>query len=206
LWKRAIQRLEDLKSALPEELVELAGYPRLDPRRVTQIYRKLGISSVAQLQEQLTNGKLQRGWASVWLSMSNKDWGSYPPCFSTMLTADEIEEFLLTRCGVRQCAATGEYRRRVEIIHELSFLVDSEDFSEVRRRMAAYGGGTPVLIQTASAARFMSPSGIALRLDASKKQDWGSAWCAAPADGTSPQAHAGHRNFCKGGGTRAISP
>jgi DNA polymerase (family 10) len=46
-----LRQLETIRSQSPPELVELAQHPRLDPRRVLRIYKKLGISSTAALND-----------------------------------------------------------------------------------------------------------------------------------------------------------
>jgi hypothetical protein len=43
-----------------------------------------------------------------------------------------VEEFLLNRCGVRAAEAVRDYRRCVEIIEALAFIVDLEDFAALR--------------------------------------------------------------------------
>ena len=39
-----------------------------------------------------------------------------------------VEEFLLEKCGVRRAEAVGDYRRRVDVIEELAFIVETDNF------------------------------------------------------------------------------
>jgi len=39
-----------------------------------------------------------------------------------------IKTFLTNKCGVRRAEPVGDYRRRVEVICELSFLIETDDF------------------------------------------------------------------------------
>jgi DNA polymerase/3'-5' exonuclease PolX len=55
-----------------------------------------------------------------------------------------IEEFLLSACHVSRAEAAGDYRRRVEVIEELVFVVGTDDFPNVIERMQRYGGRTPL--------------------------------------------------------------
>ena len=55
-----------------------------------------------------------------------------------------VEEFLLDVCKVRAAEAVGDYRRRVETIEELSFIVETDDFSSLIARLERYGGRTPL--------------------------------------------------------------
>ena len=51
-----------------------------------------------------------------------------------------IEEFLLNVCLVRRAKAAGDYRRRVEVIEELIFVIETDDFPNVIERLQRYGG------------------------------------------------------------------
>jgi len=48
-------KLEKLRSAASPELASISAFPRLDPKRVLRIYKKLGIRSVEELRERLEN-------------------------------------------------------------------------------------------------------------------------------------------------------
>src|SRR5579864_74936 len=53
-------KLEKLRAQASPALASITQYPRLDPKRILRIYKKLGISSVEQLREQLENGQIER--------------------------------------------------------------------------------------------------------------------------------------------------
>jgi DNA polymerase (family 10) len=53
-------KLEKLRSEASPELVSLSSFPRLDPKRVLRIYKKLGIRSVEELRERLENGEIEK--------------------------------------------------------------------------------------------------------------------------------------------------
>ena len=53
-----------------------------------------------------------------------------------------VEEFLISKCGVRRAEVAGDYRRRVEVIEELVFLVETVDFPSVVSKVHRYGGRT----------------------------------------------------------------
>src|SRR5437879_4970619 len=48
--------LEELRSKAPSELADLYLYPRLDSRRVLQIYKRFKISSIEALRQKLESG------------------------------------------------------------------------------------------------------------------------------------------------------
>jgi DNA polymerase (family 10) len=53
-------KLEKLRTQMSPELASLGDYPRLDPKRVLRVYKKLGISSIDALRDKLENGELER--------------------------------------------------------------------------------------------------------------------------------------------------
>ena len=70
----ALRKLDTLKSSVSPELAALNEHPRLDPKRVLRAYKKLRISSVAELREKMQSGELaeklgtrmaQRGHGSI---------------------------------------------------------------------------------------------------------------------------------------------
>jgi len=56
----SLGKLEKLRSAATTELTSISAFPRLDPKRVLRIYKKLGIHSVEELREQLENGEIEK--------------------------------------------------------------------------------------------------------------------------------------------------
>src|SRR4029077_7801556 len=74
-----------------------------------------------------------------------------------------VEEFLLEKCGVRGTEGVGEYRRRAEVIEELSFIVDTDDFAALVVKLQQYGGRTPLVGSAKDTALFALSSGISLR-------------------------------------------
>jgi hypothetical protein len=51
-----------------------------------------------------------------------------------------VEEYLVGPCRARRAEAVGEYRRRVEVVEELVFVVEIDDFPAMVTRMQRYGG------------------------------------------------------------------
>ena len=47
-------KLEKLRRSVSPAVAELTGYPRLDPKRISRVYKKLGISSVEELRRSLS--------------------------------------------------------------------------------------------------------------------------------------------------------
>lgn len=124
-------KLEKLRSQASPELASISDHPRLDPRRILRIYEKLNISSVGALREKLESGEIEKSLGPRMAQHVRQ--GLFETHAMLLYRADDlrlaVEEFLLNKCGVRQAEVVGDYRRRVEVVEELAFLIESEDFS-----------------------------------------------------------------------------
>jgi len=85
----------------------------------------------------------------------------------------EVEAFLLDTCRVRAAEAVGDYRRRVDTIEELSFILETDDFPALTARLERYGGQTPLLESSKASATYSLSSGVLLRIDSAERADWG---------------------------------
>jgi DNA polymerase (family 10) len=168
-------KLETLRSKASPELAGLSHYPRLDPKRVLRAYKKLGIASVDELRATLESGELERALGSRLAGHVRQ--GVTETHAMLLYKAHElrqaVEDFLLDVCKVRAVDAVGDYRRRVETIEELSFIVDTDDFAALIARLERYGGRTPLVASTRTSATFSLSSGVLLRIDQATKENWG---------------------------------
>ncbi len=168
-------KLEKLRSQASPELVSISNYPRLDPKRVLRVYKKLKISSVDALREKLENGEIEKMLGARMAQHVRQ--GLTETHAMLLYRADDlriaVEEYLLERCGVSRAEAVGDYRRRVEVIEELAFIVETADFPAVVSRLERYGGRTPLLSSTKDSASFALSSGILLRIHLAAKESWG---------------------------------
>jgi DNA polymerase (family X) len=180
-------KLERLRAEASPELADMSQYPRLDPKRVLRVYKKLKIGSVEALREKLENGEIEKALGARMAQHVRQ--GLTEIHAMLLYRADEaraaIEEFLLDRCGARRVEVAGEYRRRVEVIEEIAFLIETDDFPSVVARLQGFGGRTPLLQATKNEAVFALSSGIRLRLRAAASADWGFALVAC----TGSKAH-----------------
>jgi DNA polymerase (family 10) len=180
-------KLEKLRSEASPELASISDHPRLDPKRILRIYKKLNISSVESLREKLESGEIEEVLGSRMAQHVRQGLVEAQPML--LYRADDVrvavEEFLLSKCDVRRAEVVGDYRRRVEVIEEISFLVETDDFPSVIAKLERYGGRTPLLSAENDTALFSLSSGILLRIHATTKEDWGVAIIA----GTGSNAH-----------------
>ena len=170
-----LAKLEKLRSEASPEVAGINAYPRLDPKRVLRIYKKLGIFSIDALREKLENGEIE---SALGLRMAQHVRQGLTETHAMLLyKADDlriaVEEFLLAKCGVRRAEAVGDYRRRTDVIEDLVFVVETDDFAAVVSRLERYGGRTPLLNSTSKTAVYALSSGIILRIHAATQDNWG---------------------------------
>ena len=170
-----LDKLEKLRSEISPELIGISAYPRLDPKQVLRIYKKLGISSIDALRTSLENGTIAR---VLGLRMAQHVSQGLMEAHAMLLSRAHdlrlaIEEFLLGKAGARRVEAVGDYRRRVEVIEQLDFIVEISDFAALVAKIESYGGRTPLVKATNSSATFALSAGISLRVDAAPRRNWG---------------------------------
>ena len=171
----SLGKLEKLRSEPSPALASISAYPRLDPKRVMRIYKKLEISSVDELREQLESGAIEKALGQ---RMAQHVLQGLTETHGMLLyradgLRDAVEEFLLVKCGVRRADVVGDYRRRTETIGDLEFIIDTDDLPSVVSRLQRYGGRTPLVSSSKDTALFNLSSGIQLRIKRASPIDWG---------------------------------
>src|SRR5687767_6596029 len=171
----SLGKLEKLRSESSPELASLSGYPRLDPKRVLRVYKKLNISSVESLRESLENGEIEKTFGPRMAQHIRQ--GISEATAMLLYRADHlriaVEEFLVGPGRARRAEVAGDYRRRVEVIDELTFVVETGDFPALVAKLERYGGRTPLLQSDGDSALFSLSSGILLRIRLASKKNWG---------------------------------
>ena len=170
-----LRKLETLRAAATPAVASINAHPRLDPKRVQRIYKKLGISSAGELREKLDSGEIEK---VLGLRMAQHVRQGLTETHAMLLyRADDlrtaVEEFLLGPCRATRAEVVGEVRRRTEVIEELSFVIETDDFTAVVARLERYGGRTPLVSAGKANAVFALSSGVLLRLQRAGKKDWG---------------------------------
>jgi DNA polymerase (family X) len=151
--------LEKLRSNASPELLSISTYPRLDPKRVLRIFKKLHISSVEALHEALESGAIEQAFGSRMAQHIRQ--GLLQTGAILLYHAHDlvlsIQSYLLNRAGAVRVEAVGDYRRQVEVIEELSFVVETDDFSRLTSQMERYGGRTPLVTPPRTWQSLLSP-------------------------------------------------
>jgi DNA polymerase (family 10) len=172
-----LAKLEKLRSESSPELITISDYPRLDPKRILRIYKKLAISSITELRKAFEAGEIERVFGAR--TAQHVRQGLFKTHAILLYKAHHlrlaIEEYLLRKGQVGRIEAMGAYRRRVEVIDELAFLVETPDFPALLRCIERYGGQTPLLQLTGTTALFSLAAGVSLRIEATGRKGWGTA-------------------------------
>jgi DNA polymerase (family X) len=170
-----LKPLEKLRSSASPEIVELNDHPRLDPRRVLRVYKKLGISSVEALRSALDSGQIHRALGSV--MAQHVRFGLVETQTILLYHAHSLREsiyaFLVNKGGVERVEVAGDYRRRVEIIAAFHFIVWTRDFARLIEAMKRYGGRTTLIEAASRSATYSLSSGPLLCLEQAEKKIWG---------------------------------
>lgn len=170
-----LRSLERLRATASSELVSLSAYPRLNVQRVLRIYKTLGISTIEALRSALDSGEIDRRLGAR--AAQHIRYGLVETQSILLYHAHPqskiIRDFLLNRADAERVEAVGDYRRCVETIGQLDFIVQSRDFTHVVEAMKRYSGRLPLLESTPRTATFLLPSGPLLRLVCAQKKNWG---------------------------------
>jgi DNA polymerase (family X) len=172
-----LEQLESLRSKATPELSAISRYPRLDPKRVLRVYKKLHIASIESLKEKLESGEVERVIGPRLAQHIRQ--GMNESRALLLYEADRIctavESFLLDKCRVSHAQIVGDYRRRTETVEGLSFLIATDDFPFVISKLLRFGGRTPLLHSTSDSAEFMLSSEICLVVHVATEATWGQA-------------------------------
>src|SRR5215207_842275 len=110
-------QLEMLLASVPPEVAALREYPRLDPERVARVYRKLRISTLAELKEKFESGSIRETFGA---SMEDHFRAALHDTRQILLydaddLAARLRRYLVEKCRARRAEVVGEVRRRVEV-------------------------------------------------------------------------------------------
>jgi DNA polymerase (family X) len=169
------RQLESLRQSVTPEVAAISEYPKLDPRRVLRIFKKLNIATVSELKENLESGEIA---AALGPRMAEHVRQAISESHEVLLyTADNmvpaVKKFLLEKCKVKRAELTGIVRRRVEVIDEISFLLQTDAFAGVIAKLERYGGRTELLSADDQTAEFKLASGVRLKIVHAAPRKWG---------------------------------
>lgn len=139
---------QQLLAQCPQGLLEMLRIPGFGPRKAGQVYRELGINSVAELEAAARAGKLRhlRGFGAkteekILEGIAQLQAGEERALLGNVLpVAEAFVARLRAHPLVQQAEMAGSARRRKETIGDLDILATSEKPAEVARWFAQQGG------------------------------------------------------------------
>jgi DNA polymerase (family 10) len=141
-----LRALTELRKKFPASLDELFQIEGLGPKRIKQLYEKVGISSVKELGQAIDAGKLTLlpgfGEKSVGkLRQAMQSFEKRPKRFK-LLDADQLVRPLIEHLrkggGIERLDVAGSYRRRMETVGDIDILAASEKPDPVMKRFQSY--------------------------------------------------------------------
>ena len=141
-----LQALKLLRKEIPATLDELLEVEGLGPKRTKQLYEKLGISSVKQLEQAIASGKVESlpgfGKKSVEkIRQAIQNLAKRPKRFK-LLDADQLVrpliKYLREGGNIEQLEVAGSYRRRLETVGDIDILAASDNAKAVMQRFQVY--------------------------------------------------------------------
>ncbi|HYO84620.1 MAG TPA: PHP domain-containing protein [Bryobacteraceae bacterium] len=171
----SLEKLDALRANTRSGAADLSEYPLLDPKRVQRVYKRLQISSVPELRDRLERGDIASQFGT---QMEQHIRQGLMPSTEVLLydahrIAPGIETFLKSNCGAERAEATGEYRRRVEVIRDLSFVVEAANFPSLVEAFQRFGGRTTLIEGDEANATFQLPSGLKAHVANTTAKLWG---------------------------------
>jgi len=150
-----ISQLDSLKKEIPEELLELLKIPELGPRRVGDLYRRLGVESVDDLRKAADENKIDDvpGFGKKLTDSIRRNLGKLREgteerrilLSEAQEIADALVAYLRDGGEVERIEVAGSYRRRKETIGDLDILVIAESDSGIMERFVSYDGVQEVI-------------------------------------------------------------
>ncbi|MDB6093104.1 MAG: hypothetical protein JWM32_666 [Verrucomicrobia bacterium] len=170
-----LQQLETLRANSSAELVDLNDHPHLDPKRVLRAYKKLGISTLAELRRKLADAGVREklGFRLAQYLTQGLSEKQAMLLFDADPVAQALGKYLVETCGARRAESTGTMRRRVEIVAEISFLIETDRLDEVVAKLQRYGGRTELVKADENRAEFKLPTGLRLKIESAPARKWG---------------------------------
>jgi DNA polymerase (family 10) len=170
-------RLDEAVKSLPSELSELVAWPRLDPRTVRRVYKKLGIQGIDALRGALESGEIGEALGTRVEFHVRQGLAERPRML--LWAADKLVpplvEFLERMKSIRRAMPVGGLRRRTDTVGDLDFLVAGPSAATIWREFARFPAVTKTVRRSTTDAEFLLSSGVVVHLFHCREKEWGTA-------------------------------
>ncbi len=157
-----------LKASIPAGLVEIMSIPGVGPKKVRALQDKLGIDSIAKLQQACLDGKIadlegfgEKSQEKILEGIRNREkYGRRHLWLEAWQTAEPLLAGLRQLPQVIRAEHAGSLRRRMETVGDLDFLVATDDPKPVTDWFVAWPGVAEVTAHGDTKASVRLASGI----------------------------------------------
>ena len=176
-------QLEALEERLSPDLVEMMKLPGLGPKRVQVIYRRLGVSSLGELQEAAEKGRIREleGFgakieAEILEGLKEHRGGERRlKLAEAEKRAEPLLRYLKAGEGMKNVIIAGSFRRRQETIGDLDILVTCRKDARVMERFVSYEDVRKVLSKGGTRSTVLLRSGLQVDLRVVPQVSYGAA-------------------------------
>jgi len=181
-----LPQLEELKKELPAELIGITRLAGLGPKRAGALYKKLGVTSIEQLEEAANKQKVRElsGFGAkteqkILDEIGRKGEASEGKKRYKLSVIEELAQPLLAYLkkldGVKRVEAAGSYRRRKETVGDLDILVTHKKKSDVMKRFVEYEDVERVVSKGSTRSTVVLRYGVQVDLRAVGEENYGAA-------------------------------
>ncbi|UCG68982.1 MAG: DNA polymerase/3'-5' exonuclease PolX [Thermoplasmata archaeon] len=142
-----LKYIEDLKKEVPEGLLTLLEIPGLGPKKVSLLYKELGISSIEELKSACENHDLEgiKGLGAKTeenilrgIELLESSMGRFL-LNQALDDGEAMKKHLKALKNVKKIELAGSLRRRKDTVGDIDILVSSDKAVEVMDRFVSYG-------------------------------------------------------------------
>ena len=159
---------EKLRSSIPAGLVELLQIPGVGPKKIRALNEKLGVDSIAKLQQAALDGKIAelegfgaKSQEKIIEGIRNREkYGRRHLWFEAWEVAEPLLAELRKLPQVQRAEHAGSLRRRMETVGDLDFLVATSDPKPVADWFVQWPGVKEITARGETKASVRLASGI----------------------------------------------
>ena len=155
---------EELKASIPKGFIEMLDIPGLGPKKIKSMNEQLGVDTLEKLEKVCEGGALaqllgfgEKSQQKILDGIKNREaYGKRHLWWDANVAANRILEGLNRLKAVKKIAAAGSYRRRLETVGDLDFIVGSDDSGSIMDWFVSQEGVQEVSVkgETKSSVRF----------------------------------------------------
>lgn len=141
-----LRRWEELSAKTPEGVLKMLELPGLGPKKVSMLWQELGVQTLEELEEACKLGKVaqlagfgEKTQASILESLvQHQDYQGKLHYATALVYANKLELAFKEKFPDLLCASVGEFRRRLEIISDLVWLVATNHPEHITEWLSTY--------------------------------------------------------------------